>query len=70
MVDFIIEYILPVFLVILVAMVIVIVGIFIFEMINGEFYTTRVTIHSDYIHNLETKLNIYEEYNERGFINE
>lgn len=59
--NFITNYILPVLLVILVMMAIIIIGIFIYEIINQGIYTTRITIKSDYIKNIETKLNIYEQ---------
>lgn len=59
--NFITNYILPVLLVILVMMAIIITGIFIYEIINQGIYTTRITIKSDYIKNIETKLNIYEQ---------
>lgn len=59
--NFITNYILPVLLVILVMMAIIIIGIFIYEIINQGIYTTRITIKSDYIQNIETKLNIYEQ---------
>ncbi len=67
MMDFIMEYIMPIFLVILVMMAIIIIGFAMFKMFNGDFFTTRITIQKDnYIQNLEEKVNIltldYEDF--------
>ncbi len=57
--DFIMEYIMPIFLVILVMMTIIIIGFAMFKMFNGDFFITRITIQKDnYIQNLEEKVNI------------
>ena len=55
--DFICEHILPIFLVILIILAIVIVGMVIYKEIHLDNYFDK----KDYIQNLETKLNIYEE---------
>ena len=57
MLDFIMEYIMPIFLIILIILVIVIAGMFIYKEIQLDNYFDR----KDYIQNLEEKLNIYEE---------
>ncbi len=57
--DFIMEYIMPIFLVILVMMTIIIIGFAMFKMFNGDFFTAKITIQKDnYIQNLEEKVNI------------
>lgn len=58
MFDFIMEYIMPIFLVILVVIAIITFGIATFLIFN---YVTKTNIKSDYIQNIETKLNIYEQ---------
>lgn len=55
MMDFICEYILPIFLVILITLAIVIISI-----IAISIYRTDILNQDDYIQNLEEKLNIYE----------
>ena len=62
--DFIFEYILPIFLVILVAMAIIVIGFTIYLGITGGIYTMRIEIDKDYIENLETKVNILTNYDE------
>lgn len=57
--DFICEYILPIFLVILIILAIVVIGIFIYNKIQFNNYLNK----KDYIQNIEDieeKLNIYE----------
>ncbi len=54
MMDFIIKYIMPIFLVILLTLAIVIIGMFIYKEIQLNNYFDK----KDYIQNLEEKLNI------------
>lgn len=63
--DFIVEYILPIIIIILLLMASFVIGLIIFLEFKNEFKSLN------YIQNIETKLNIYEqEYNERGNIYE
>ena len=55
--DFMMEYIMPIFLMILTILIIVITGMVIYKEMQLDNYFDR----KDYIQNLETKLNIYEE---------
>lgn len=55
--DFIVEHILPIFLVILLTMVTIIIGMFIFRLANEEIYITRVIMSKNYISN--SQANVY-----------
>ena len=62
--DFIFEYIMPIFLVILVTMMIIVMGFAIYGLITGNIYSIEIEPNKDYIENLETKVNILTNYDE------